>query len=151
MKSNPYDSRSGGRSVKRVLHARFVKWCTRRLLLTFTIGSASWGTLDAPFFIHHSRKKLCWARRIFHLACRWTSTGTDELSKTAFTAAGSDLEQLLEQITKPTFHIRDLQDLKMVDGEAEMSSYKQSQKCLSDLIMLHHSIVIWSPESSLKG
>ncbi len=70
-------------SVKNVLHALFVKWCTRRLLLTFTIGSASWETSDAPFFIRHSRKNECWARFIFHLACRWTSTRTDELSKTA--------------------------------------------------------------------
>lgn len=47
VKSNPYDSPSGGRSVKCVLHALFVKWCTCWLLFTFTIGLVSWGTLDA--------------------------------------------------------------------------------------------------------
>jgi len=51
-------------------------------------------------------------------------------SKTSFTAAGSDLEQLLGQITKPTFFIRDPEDPEMVDSVEEISSYKQSHKCL---------------------
>lgn len=98
-------------------------------------------------------------RRIFHLARCWTSTGTDVHSKTAFTAAGSDLEQLIGQITKPTLYTRDPQDLEMVDSVEEMSSYKQSQKCLfssqavlevisSDLIRLRSSVVIWSPSAA---
>lgn len=111
--------------------------------------------------IFHSpqqKKNERWARRIFHLACCWTSIGTDVLSKTAFTAARSDLEH----ISKATFHIRDPQDLEMVDSEVEMSFYEQFQKCLfssqavmevlsSDLITLHPSVVIWSPESNWRA
>lgn len=127
--SNPYESHFEGASVKRVLHALFVKWCTRRLSLDIYNRISFLGDFRRSIFHPPQQENERWARRIFHLACCWTSMGTD-VHLTAFTAAGSDLEQLLGQITKPTFNIRDPQDFKMVDSGEEMSSYKHSQKCL---------------------